>query len=399
MPDPELESMLQQLIDAGGTDEELDELTNSYLDEQSQRQATAERNKFVGDVYKGPDTFWGGVMKSLNPFADDGGEAIEAAKQGAKGYAKGAVLDIPQSIVGGITGLASGAYGMATDPVGTISSVPGKVRDIGRGIAQTTMQAGSEPEAFGRMSGQITGQPLVTAGLAPHTPAMIRGAGVPTEFVGQVMSKYQPVSGIIPKIGEPRTLRNIEKFVGGKVESAGKKMQSYGRAATQPSSRNIPPNPTSNTPPNNPPNPTASTSSFEQQVMRPANAPKTGDPEIDAILESFKQADQPVNVVESAPGEIVNASGESSASAEALSRNVGMRERGEKYVVYDRAGNKRDLIGPDAVDFTPSRGETYGIETNHGFIQLEDNGGKVTATRTIKPKRREYPGYKGKENK
>jgi hypothetical protein len=129
--------------------------------------------------------------------------------------------------------------------------------------------------------------------------------------------------------------------------------------------------------------------------MRDPNAPRTGDPEIDAILESFKQADQPVDVIPE--GQVPNASGESAASAEAMSRNTGMRERGEKYVKYDRAGNKTDLVGPDYVDYVPGRGETYGIETPHGFILLEDNGGKVTATRTIRPKRREYPGFKGEK--
>lgn len=73
-----------------------------------------------------------------------------------------------------------------------------------------------------------------------------------------------------------------------------------------------------------------------------------------------------------------NASGDSMASAEANSRNRGMVARGEKFVVYDRAGNRRELIGPEAVDFVPQKGQTYGIEYNDGrFSPLNHQGGKV----------------------
>lgn len=91
-----------------------------------------------------------------------------------------------------------------------------------------------------------------------------------------------------------------------------------------------------------------------------------------------------------------NASGESAASAEALSRQSGMKDRGEQHVVYDRAGNKRVLVGPESVDYNPAKGETYGVETPRGFVQLTDNGGKVPG-KVIKPQRKEYPGYKGTE--
>ena len=77
--------------------------------------------------------------------------------------------------------------------------------------------------------------------------------------------------------------------------------------------------------------------------------------------------------------EAANASGESAASLEALSRGEGMAARGETFVVYDRAGNERPLIGPDAVDYTAKAGETYGVRTPTGFRLLEDRGGKVPA--------------------
>ena len=77
--------------------------------------------------------------------------------------------------------------------------------------------------------------------------------------------------------------------------------------------------------------------------------------------------------------EAANASGESAASLEALSRGAGMASRGERFVVYDRAGNERPLLGPDAVDYTAKAGETYGVAGPTGFRLLEDRGGKVPA--------------------
>jgi hypothetical protein len=71
-----------------------------------------------------------------------------------------------------------------------------------------------------------------------------------------------------------------------------------------------------------------------------------------------------------------NASGESEASLEALRRQEGMQARGERFVVYNRAGTARPLLGPEAVDYRPAPGETYGVETAHGFRLLEDRGGR-----------------------
>jgi hypothetical protein len=84
-----------------------------------------------------------------------------------------------------------------------------------------------------------------------------------------------------------------------------------------------------------------------------------------------------IQLLEPEEGLGINASLESAASQEAISRQMGMQERGEQFVVYDRAGNKRPLIGPDAVDYIPRAGETYGIEGPSGFRMLEDKGGRV----------------------
>lgn len=73
----------------------------------------------------------------------------------------------------------------------------------------------------------------------------------------------------------------------------------------------------------------------------------------------------------------LNGSGESGASMEALSRQRSMQSQGQSYVVYDRMGNKRPILGPDAVDYNPRPGETYGIEGPRGFQLLTDNGGRA----------------------
>lgn len=83
----------------------------------------------------------------------------------------------------------------------------------------------------------------------------------------------------------------------------------------------------------------------------------------------------------------VNASGESAASAEALSRQRSMQGKGEQFVVYDKGGNRRPLLGPDAVDYVARQGETYGIEGPSGFRKLDDNGGRVPALAGILPER------------
>src|SRR5215510_7659115 len=72
-------------------------------------------------------------------------------------------------------------------------------------------------------------------------------------------------------------------------------------------------------------------------------------------------------------------------------------KRFEQYVVYDKAGNKRVLTGPEAEHYAeagPAEGETYGVETPRGFVTKADRGGNVTGTR-IKRARKEGPGFKG----
>src|SRR5436190_3497850 len=93
--------------------------------------------------------------------------------------------------------------------------------------------------------------------------------------------------------------------------------------------------------------------------------------------EGVEEAAKGIEVVEPERTSI-NASGESAASQEAINRQASMKSKGEQYVVYDKSGNARPLIGPEAVDYQPRPGETFGIITQkRGFRVLEDRGGKV----------------------
>jgi hypothetical protein len=84
-----------------------------------------------------------------------------------------------------------------------------------------------------------------------------------------------------------------------------------------------------------------------------------------------------LRVIDDAGGAATNASGESAASLEALRRQAGMTGRGEGFSVVDRGGASRPLIGPDAVDYVPKAGETFGVQGPDGFQTLTDNGGRV----------------------
>jgi hypothetical protein len=64
-----------------------------------------------------------------------------------------------------------------------------------------------------------------------------------------------------------------------------------------------------------------------------------------------------------------NGSGESAASREALSRQAGMKARGEAFAVR-KGGSTRMLAGPDAVDYNPQPGEQFGIVDKDGQFRM-----------------------------
>lgn len=164
-----------------------------------------------------PDTWMKGFINSITS-----GDALDAGMSGLKGFAKGATLDIPASIYGGLKSV----YNLVTNPKETISNIPSDLVNMASGIGERFSKAGSEPEEFGRMMGNITGQPLTTYGLAKATPSIVRGTGAAVEGTGRVMRRYAPLTGmpiISPLAG--RNLVRAERMVGRGLESVGKKMR------------------------------------------------------------------------------------------------------------------------------------------------------------------------------
>lgn len=116
-----------------------------------------------------------------------------------------------------------------------------------------------------------------------------------------------------------------------------------------------------------------------ETTKTPSKAP-SGSMVSDDLAAAVAEADQAVPekpAVTTTSKTKNNASGESAASQEAINRQSAMKGKKEQYVVYDRAGNKRPLIGPDAVDYVAKKGETYGVEGPSGFRALDNKGGKV----------------------
>ncbi len=209
---------------------ELDEPPPDILDE------TPVSNTISKLPDNAPDTWMEGFKQSVL-----GGEALNVGMQGAKGFAKGATLDIPATFMGmaksaGQTFLNK----MRGDSSGLNLDDPGMSIDFSR--AGTPEGA----EQFGRELGQLAGQPLTTYGLAKATPSMIRGTGVVAENTGRIMRKYTPIStatgaavgasyggfpGAVLGTMRPSTavLRAIERPIGRGIESVGQKMRQFGK--------------------------------------------------------------------------------------------------------------------------------------------------------------------------
>lgn len=195
----DLESIVQKMIDAGESEENIAGVIKEY-------------NKKPPPEYKGPDTFWGGVKQSITS-----GEAPIAGLKGGLGWAKGATIDIPQSFLGALQSVGN----LIANPIDTISSIPSSISSGIQNIGEMTARAGSNPEEFGRMVGGMTGQPLVTAGLAKGAPIIKPYAVKGLQKTGQVMQDYQPISGMIPRVAEMRTMRNVERALGSKLSNIG----------------------------------------------------------------------------------------------------------------------------------------------------------------------------------
>jgi hypothetical protein len=120
-----------------------------------------------------------------------------------------------------------------------------------------------------------------------------------------------------------------------------------------------------------------------QQALFDAPKPEAAavlDPasELDELTKSLGVSDDALKSVQDIDPATsrVNASGESAASLEHIQRQRGMQDRGETFVVYDRAGRRRPL---DTPDYTTKPGETFGVEGPQGFRVLDDQGGRAPA--------------------
>lgn len=178
---------------------------------------TPEPEPEVPPEYTGPDTFMEGVLNS-------GPEVLDAMGSSALGYLKGATLDIPSS-------LYHGAKNAVMHPIDTLLSSMGPLGDVISGkdsmapIREASANAGAQPEAFGRIAGQLAGQPAVTGGIISGAPSAVRAAGTPIAATGRAMKNYQPISGILPGMLEPRLARIAESMAGRGIEAIGNRMR------------------------------------------------------------------------------------------------------------------------------------------------------------------------------
>ena len=108
-----------------------------------------------------PDTFWSGVLKSITS-----GDALSAGVQGLLGYTRGALADLPESIAKGAYGTGKTISGLLQGDPETYKGMYQGTKDLANQVIDTTTHAGGRPHEFGRMMGQMTGQPLVTEGIA-----------------------------------------------------------------------------------------------------------------------------------------------------------------------------------------------------------------------------------------
>lgn len=107
------------------------------------------------------------------------------------------------------------------------------------------------------------------------------------------------------------------------------------------------------------------------QKMQPSTVPNEFHManEVEELIKGLGGPQGSVQILDDASRPLLNASGESMASAEAMSRMRGMKSAGKKYVVR-KGGTTRELIGPEAVDYNPRPGEQYGILDADGLFQL-----------------------------
>lgn len=190
---PDLETIVNRMIAAGESEDNIATIIRGHKKEPPRAK----------EVIAEPDNFFEGFSKSL--FS---GEALKAGLKGAAGFAKGAVADIPETLLQ----FGKDALEVANNPRRIARESGGAFREgipeVGKAIKDMTLRAGSEPEAFGRMVGQFTGQPAVMAGV-PHVPK-IPGAINRIPRVNQALSATgRALEGARPANNIPTTPRGV----------------------------------------------------------------------------------------------------------------------------------------------------------------------------------------------
>lgn len=214
--DDTIKAIIQKAMDEGQSDDVIKSLIKHHND-LNYPQPT---NQKITE----PTTFWGGVNKATQP----GGEVEQSVLKSLLGYAKGAVLDIPSTIMGAIQDFPEGVSRLATDPIGTLKGAAEGASYMPGQLAEIAKMAGSEPEAFGRTMGNMTGQPLAMELGIPHIPGAIRATGNPVAAAGRLIKEKQPITGFLPPFMAPRTARMIEGGVGSGIEAVGEAMKKTG---------------------------------------------------------------------------------------------------------------------------------------------------------------------------
>jgi hypothetical protein len=235
MPE-EVKSVVQKMIQAGESEEAIASVIKRYgtpsgsikspyegygvLQNPPTKQAEIPMRKLPNE----PSSWGEGVLNSLRP----GGEASQAADKGALGFVKGATVDLFPSL----WGMAKTVGNLYRDPTGTTAEIGRGLRDLPGQVSEKFQQAGSDPEGWGRLMGQTTGQPLVTEGLVRGAPGaisaaskipvrnIVRGASPYVEQAGNLMMAAPLLRGTgldFPTVGAGYALRRIGKAMG-KIE-------------------------------------------------------------------------------------------------------------------------------------------------------------------------------------
>lgn len=241
--DPKLEAIVQKMIDSGEPEENIATVIKGYKPATATAtpkpvpttKPTAGTGLGSGPTPNPDDEWWKGFGESLF-----GGEAGKAGLKGELGWGKGAIIDLPQSMAGGLETIG-GLIAHPTQEMGDIAvdikALPGKVES-------SFEHAGSDPFAFGETMGQLGGQPLM-ADIAPGlikagAPVAARAAaatlpvaGRGLQNVGEFVARNQPITGLAPPFAVPRTARLLEKGVGKGIDYAGQGLETVGNKLTE----------------------------------------------------------------------------------------------------------------------------------------------------------------------